>query len=1250
MAVVTTQQSVAALYTAIFNRAPDQAGLTYWTAQIDAGASFATVAAGFAQHEVFTSGIGALDNAAYVAALYTNILGSAGDTAGIAYWTDRLAAGESKASVVASFVEGSLTIDLAALLAAGSLSQADYNLALVRQQTLTNKADVGIYFADTLGTASNLNSATVSTSKAGLEADPIYKASQAAIANVDSTAASVQTAKDAVAVAAGSADPAHALLGQTFTLTAGVDTIVGSSGNDTITSTLDANGYSTLTVLDSIDGGAGNDKLVISTPSNLSIPAGVTVKNVETVVLAANGTVSADVSGWTGLTELNVTAGEGGSVTAAATTNVTEANSISNDSISGGNNVTVTHTTAGNVNVNGSVGTVNVNSTAGAVNIGTGAAVTGAVVVAAKGAVAVNGGTDVTVTHTTAGTVAVDGSTGTVNVNSTFGAVNIGIATAVAGAVVVAAKDAVTVNGGTTINASAIGAVSLADLNAHQAASNAASTASNAAINGTDAAGKAASAAQSTVNTLGTLSSGIALATTVAGNNALTLTAYESGTITRDQKIAIDAAFSAKLSTSTDAAHAAAAALITPLSTAAAAANVTAQAAWTADKATAAAAYNTANAVVIADNAATSGTIVAAHNTALTSVTISGNYSASGEGNYVADTSTLQNTLTTATLDHADYTNLQGNALTNVILSNATNSVTVTNTTAGNTQNLTLNTVEEVSVYYNTATTTVNVSSNGSVDNSLYLSANGVTAANITGAANLQLNQDFASTAVIDAHAATGNIETAIGSAQTYLGGSGSDTVYVYGSSVQSKTVDGGAGIDTLYLGNDGIFAGTGAAKFLNFEVLNVGEGVSVDVSKLTGSTITSEILNYNGTITGLNAVQAAHITVANGYNEGSAAFTIGVAGASTVGQLDTVGITFDNGNKVTDVGSYNNYVSSLTLAGVETLNLKAVDGFDITSLTNATALTAVNVSGAGDVQITTGALALNPNTVIDAHAVTGTVYLDASQSTAYGLKLVGSDTAYSTLAGNNTHTNTLIAGNGGSYILGGTAADTITSGNGNNIIYGNGGGDTIIVGNGNNTIDESSSVLSLNFSIPSVVSSTATNTITAGNGWNTIVGGAGADIINVGTGGNTITGGAGADIITFGTHVAGVVDSIVQNAAGQTFSVANKAALVTAAATSLVGADIVTGLHAGDTIDLSAFGISITGASATTLAELTGTTASLVQGNYVANVFTASATGTDTLLAYETNGGLSGSVTEAIVLVGSVVHGTADHGVITLA
>lgn len=409
MAVVTTQQKVAALYTAIFNRAPDQAGLNFWTAQINAGTSFASIAAGFAQHEVFTTGIGALDNAGYVSALYTNILGSAGDTAGIAYWTARLAAGESKAAIVAEFVNGSLTIDIPALLASGGISAADAAAATIRQQTLTNKADVGIYFANTLGAASNLNPATVSTSKAGLEADPIYKASQAAIAGVDSTAASVQTAKDAIAVAAGSANPAEALLGHTFTLTAGADTIVGGAANDVINAlTVDATGAtkSTLTAFDSIDGGAGNDTLNIFTETggifgsgavNTTFPANVTVKNVETInynnagngviIKASNfvgatainqiGTGSAGaitelaagtVAGFNGTTTgiLNVTAADTAATAALVLTNVAEGRTVNVGAATAGvlNSVTITGTVA-DTSKNGVVTNTNVNVTVG---------------------------------------------------------------------------------------------------------------------------------------------------------------------------------------------------------------------------------------------------------------------------------------------------------------------------------------------------------------------------------------------------------------------------------------------------------------------------------------------------------------------------------------------------------------------------------------------------------------------------------------------------------------------------------------------------------------------------------------------------------------------------------------------------------------------------------------------------------------------------------------------------------------------
>lgn len=320
MAVVTIQQSVAALYVAVFNRAADAAGLNAWTAAITSGKqTFAQVAAGFAAHEVFTAGIGTLNNTDFVSALYQNILGSAGDAAGIANWTNQLNAGKSKADVAALFVQAALTVDIPAMLAAGSLTAAEAAAATVRQQTLTNKADVGIYFAQTLGNASNLNPLTVSSSKAGLEADPIYNASKAAIANVTNTPASVAAAKDAIAVAAGSSNPAQALLGGSFTLTNGVDTLTGGTGNDTFvagsTIVIDpATGASSIVDSlqgpDSLVGGAGIDTLKVTLGNAASAPAPTLagIENVEATFKAAAALSLANATGVQKVTVANSTA------------------------------------------------------------------------------------------------------------------------------------------------------------------------------------------------------------------------------------------------------------------------------------------------------------------------------------------------------------------------------------------------------------------------------------------------------------------------------------------------------------------------------------------------------------------------------------------------------------------------------------------------------------------------------------------------------------------------------------------------------------------------------------------------------------------------------------------------------------------------------------------------------------------------------------------------------------------------------
>lgn len=218
--MATVQQEVAALYSAIFNRAPDQAGLNNWVDLIQGGASLTQTADGFVQHPVFTELYAGLTNIQFIQELYINVLGSAGDAKGIQNWANLLASGVSKAQVVADFVRGALDVDLDAMLASGELTQAEYDAAVVRQDTLTNKANVGIYFAETFGAASNLNPATDTSTVAGLQADPAYLASQAAIANVTADAASVAAAKGRIDVAVTTDNPAGNLVGANSELTA----------------------------------------------------------------------------------------------------------------------------------------------------------------------------------------------------------------------------------------------------------------------------------------------------------------------------------------------------------------------------------------------------------------------------------------------------------------------------------------------------------------------------------------------------------------------------------------------------------------------------------------------------------------------------------------------------------------------------------------------------------------------------------------------------------------------------------------------------------------------------------------------------------------------------------------------------------------------------------------------------------------------------------------------------------------------
>ncbi len=97
---------VTRLYFAYFNRIPDKPGLDYWIAQYGAGTSLNTISQAFASSPEFVGTYGSLNNSDFVTLVYQNVLGRAPDGAGLAYWTGQLNGGfMTRGQVMVGFSE-----------------------------------------------------------------------------------------------------------------------------------------------------------------------------------------------------------------------------------------------------------------------------------------------------------------------------------------------------------------------------------------------------------------------------------------------------------------------------------------------------------------------------------------------------------------------------------------------------------------------------------------------------------------------------------------------------------------------------------------------------------------------------------------------------------------------------------------------------------------------------------------------------------------------------------------------------------------------------------------------------------------------------------------------------------------------------------------------------------------------------------------------------------------------------------------
>lgn len=101
--------SAAQLYLGFFGRAPDTAGLAFWSSEIDKGATPVEIALGFADSKEFAEMYGPLTASEKIDLAYRNILERAPDPGGAAYWTSQLESGTPIGEIIWKLVNSAFT-------------------------------------------------------------------------------------------------------------------------------------------------------------------------------------------------------------------------------------------------------------------------------------------------------------------------------------------------------------------------------------------------------------------------------------------------------------------------------------------------------------------------------------------------------------------------------------------------------------------------------------------------------------------------------------------------------------------------------------------------------------------------------------------------------------------------------------------------------------------------------------------------------------------------------------------------------------------------------------------------------------------------------------------------------------------------------------------------------------------------------------------------------------------------------------
>jgi hypothetical protein len=341
-----------------------------------------------------------------------------------------------------------------------------------------------------------------------------------------------------------------------------------------------------------------------------------------------------------------------------------------------------------------------------------------------------------------------------------------------------------------------------------------------------------------------------------------------------------------------------------------------------------------------------------------------------------------------------------------------------------------------------TTATTVNINASTNLTTGLVNTA-ALSTINVSGAAaSVTLGVLDTDVRTVNASGLTagGVTLTLSDAAQVVTGGAGNDVISTGTLGLLTGSVNAGAGTDRLVLtATADLDSAAKGARYTGFEVLSVGAALTANLDNIAG--ITALRTTGDATFTNVSATQAANITVT-----AAGTLNIGVTGAATAGQVDTVALAINDGSSTVNTFA----LATPVIANVEKLSINATDNYTITALTGALAVDAITLTGAATQGIITDAVTA-ANFRIDGGAATGALTLNATGALV-AVALTGGSAA-DTLTG-SAQNDVINGGAGNDNLLGLAGNDTINGGDGDDIITGGAGADTLTGGAGADTFN----------------------------------------------------------------------------------------------------------------------------------------------------------------------------------------------------